>query len=97
MTGRRKWAGLSVLLGAVIAGTFCYHYFWVEWSPVVAKPMSLWPDREQAAGRGRSKPVGSVAKGEVVDVLWDRYGKDYWACYVRTRNGTKGWLLCTDL
>lgn len=97
MAGRLKSVGLAVLIAAVVAGSLYYHFFVVERSAVVAKSESLWPTRAQARGFGRGTPVGEVTKGEAVDVLWDRYGKDYWACYVRTRSGSKGWILCTDL
>jgi hypothetical protein len=97
MMGYRAWATLIALIGALIALSVCLHFFGVERSAVSGVSSPLWADREQAAGHSRSAPVGSITKGEVVDVLWDRYGKDYWACYVRTKSGVKGWLLCTDL
>jgi hypothetical protein len=40
-------------------------------------------------------PIGSLSAGEPVAVLWDTYGKDYWACYVRTLRGERGWVLCS--
>lgn len=42
-------------------------------------------------------PIQSLKEGDSVSVLWDTYGKDYWACYVRASNGTLGWVLCPDL
>jgi hypothetical protein len=42
-------------------------------------------------------PLATVLKNEDIDVLWDKYGKDYWACYVRTSQGKRGWVLCTSL
>ena len=42
-------------------------------------------------------PTASIGVGERVAVLWDTYGKDYWACYVRTSKGERGWVLCTSL
>jgi hypothetical protein len=60
-------------------------------------------DSEYAAAYYRSlnrkpvPPIASIAGGERVAVLWDTYGKDYWACYVRTSKGERGWVLCTSL
>jgi hypothetical protein len=45
----------------------------------------------------KENPIGALAVGDNVAVLWDTYGKDYWACYVRGPRGERGWLLCTDL
>ena len=95
--GHRTWVALVASLGVVVAASICFHFFWVERTGVAAKSMFLWPERPQAAGYGRTTPVGQIDKGETVDVLWDRYGKDYWACYVRTTDGERGWVLCTDL
>lgn len=98
MPGWREWVLAVALLGAAIAlSAVCYHFYYVEWSPIAPKSLDLWADREQAYGHDRTKPVGAVAKGERLDVMWDGYGKDYWACYVRTQKGEKGWVLCTDL
>jgi hypothetical protein len=41
--------------------------------------------------------IASVESGEQVAVIWDTYGKDYWACYVRNSKGIRGWSLCTSL
>jgi hypothetical protein len=53
--------------------------------------------REHALNRVPMPPVAVVESGEKVAVIWDTYGKDYWACYVRTSNGIRGWVLCTSL
>ena len=42
-------------------------------------------------------PIATLPKGQQVAVLWDTHGKDYWACYVRSASGQRGWLLCTSL
>jgi hypothetical protein len=100
MEGDRTLPTLAAILIVVIAlvgAGICYHLFWVERTATTAKSMPLWPERAQAAGYDRTTPTGRVAEGETVDVLWTRYGKDYWACYIRTQSGSKGWVLCTDL
>jgi hypothetical protein len=77
------------------------HYMWVEWTGPAPRPLPIWSTMEQAyrasAPNADESPIGVLAKGEPVDVLWDRYGKDYWACYIKTQSGLRGWVLCTDL
>ena len=43
------------------------------------------------------KPLTDLAVGESVTVVSDTYGKDYWACKVRTKGSVSGWVLCTSL
>ena len=50
-----------------------------------------------ALNRPTVSPVASLETGESVAVIWDSYGKDYWAYYVRTSKGVRGWTLCTSL
>jgi hypothetical protein len=52
---------------------------------------------ERALNRPPITPITSIDLGEQVAVLWDTYGKDYWACYVRTLKGVRGWALCNSL
>ena len=40
--------------------------------------------------------IARVGVGDSVALLWDEYEKDYWACYIRTVDGIRGWVLCTD-
>ena len=63
---------------------------------------NVFSSEEQAANehslnRPASIPLATLARGATVTVLDDTYGKDYWACYVRTSNEQKGWVLCTLL
>jgi len=52
---------------------------------------------EGALNRVPVSPLTSIEIGEQVAVIWDTYGKGYWACYVRTSKGVRGWALCTSL
>ena len=52
---------------------------------------------EGALNRVPIRPIASIERGEQVAVIWDTYGKDYWACYVRASKGVRGWALCTSL
>jgi hypothetical protein len=52
---------------------------------------------DKALNRIPVPPIASIDGGERVAVLWDTYGKDYCACYVRTSNAERGWVLCTSL
>ena len=47
--------------------------------------------------RHAPRPIAQLAVGESVTVLSDTYGKDYWACNVRTRDLDDGWVLCASL
>jgi hypothetical protein len=51
----------------------------------------------QIANRPIPKPIFSLPMDTPLEVLWDTYGKDYWACYIRTSDGRRGWVLCTSL
>lgn len=44
-----------------------------------------------------AQDIEIVKNGEQLSVVWDTYGKDYWACYVRTPQRVRGWVLCTEL
>jgi hypothetical protein len=52
---------------------------------------------EGALNRAPIAPITSIDSGEQVTVLRDTYGKDYWACYVRTSTGQRGWVLCGSI
>ena len=52
---------------------------------------------QYAINRVPVPPIASVESGEQVAVIWDTYGKDYWACYVRNSKGIRGWALCNHL
>jgi hypothetical protein len=92
---------ISLAAFIVFCAVTWVHYKWIEWAGTAEKPLQMWSTRDQAylasAGAADGRPIGNLAKGERVDVLWDRYGKDYWACYVKTLSGQRGWVLCTDL
>ena len=73
-----------------------------ETPALTAEPVNVYPSEENAAYHeelNHPVPVAieSLAKGVVVTVLDDHYGKDYWACHVRTASSTEGWVLCTSL
>ena len=50
-----------------------------------------------AINRPVAVPLLTLPAGGPVAVVWDTYGKDYWACYVREQTGKRGWVLCTEL
>ncbi len=45
----------------------------------------------------RPNPIATLRPGATVLVLSDTYGKDYWACHIRTPNSQDGWVLCSSL
>ena len=64
--------------------------------------VNVFADEVQAAYQGALNrptpaPLETLNKGTAVTVLDDHYGKDYWACHVRTPSNTEGWVLCTSL
>ena len=52
---------------------------------------------QHAQNRPAALPIAVLEPGEHVSVLRDVYGKDYWACYIRTAQRVRGWVLCTSL
>ncbi|KID56161.1 hypothetical protein JF50_17935 [Pseudoalteromonas luteoviolacea] len=50
-----------------------------------------------AINRPAPKPIAKLYKDSTVTVIYDTYGKDYWACRVELPNKIKGWVLCTYL
>jgi hypothetical protein len=74
----------------------------VSWHAKTKQTMGVFssefePSNEVSFNQPTGKPIARLAKDESIDVLTDTYGKDYWACYVRTSKGVKGWVLCTSL
>ena len=92
-----------VLIGAVVASLAAANELYFGGRIVVAEKRASVFDSEYAAAhegalnRPPVPPVASIETGELVAVIWDTYGKDYWACYVRTSKGVRGWALCTSL
>lgn len=99
MSTQTRFISLAVISLSCVGGWI--HYGWVEWTGPAHKPLHIWSTMEQAhrasAPNADESPLGNLTKGESVDVLWDRYGKDYWACYIKTQSGLRGWVLCTEL
>jgi hypothetical protein len=94
--------GLVLIAGAIASLAAAYPFYLGGRTVVVEKRTNVF-DSEYAAAYERSlnrpavRPVSSIGTGESVAVIWDTYGKDYWACYVRTSKGVRGWVLCTSL
>lgn len=77
-------------------------WFGCDWNAIAKEELRVFPSEQDAAYSGsltiKTEPaISLVKKGEAVTVLWDTYGKDYWACYVRTPTNLRGWVLCTSL
>jgi hypothetical protein len=92
-----------VLIGTLIASLAVAYELNFGGKVVVAdKRMGVFNTEYAAAYEGALNrvpipPIVSIESGEPVAVIWDTYGKDYWACYVRTSKGVRGWALCTSL
>lgn len=52
---------------------------------------------QHALNKPSPTPIVVLESGIQVSVLRDRYGKDYWSCYIETSEGVRGWVLCTSL
>ena len=98
-----KWFVNVVLVGGMVAALAIYCELSYGGTIVVSKRTTHVFKSESAAFREHSinlshePPVAVIEQGRQVTVIWDTYRKDYWACYVRTSTGIRGWTLCTDL
>lgn len=91
-----------VIPTAVCALAIALVLFGSTWNAVAKEESQVFYTEHDAAYDGsktiKTGPaISTVKKGEPVTVLWDTYGKDYWACYVRTQTNQRGWILCTSL
>jgi len=53
--------------------------------------------KEYDAAYQKNKVIFKLHEHQSIFILYDTYGKDYWACYIRTKDFKYGWVLCTDL
>ena len=91
-------AFITLLFGIVAA----YMVWGYGWKASTNHVLEYHKSERSAAYGGRNERVplevvGTIDHGRDVAVLYDTYGKDYWACYVRTTDLRFGWVLCTDL
>jgi hypothetical protein len=99
----RKFAVIAALTTASLAAaTVSYLHWGSSWHAFTMSSLGLFASEADAAYHGSesvpaSPPIATLAANEPVAVLWDKYGKDYWACYVRTQSNARGWVLCTSL
>jgi hypothetical protein len=97
----------SLAIGFLIASFLCYLHWGRLWTAYAEKRLPILASEFDASMQGVTTLNGTpppapeiiafVTPGEPIGVLWDKYGKDYWACYIRTSVGVRGWVLCTDL
>jgi len=95
---------LAVLLGiaSITLASYLYLRFSSSWQAVAKEEFQMFDSEQDAAPAASQKPppgppVGTIRKGEQVTVVWDTYGKDYWACYVSNSAGQRGWVMCPEL
>jgi hypothetical protein len=91
-------AAIVLSVGASLA----YLHFGDTWRASTEQTTPLYQSELDAAYNDslsiHTRPaIASIPSNSHVAVLWDTYGKDYWACYVRTSAGQRGWVLCTQL
>lgn len=92
---------LSVIC-IVLALVLCflsYAKWGALWHATTKEASTLHGLESEAAypAKGNLNAGAQLKQGEEVAVLWDTYGKDYWACFVRTGSSQRGWVLCTSL
>lgn len=98
----RAFVAVIVLAAVLAFAVLGYLHLGNSWQASARESMGLFASKADAAYSGSSSiktspALGKAAPGEAVSVLWDTYGKDYWACYVRLTSGQRGWVLCTSL
>ena len=87
---RLKWFAAVILISAAIASLAVTYELSLGGRVVVATKRADVFNNEYAAAyeaalnRTPVPRIASIENGEKVAVIWDTYGKDYWACYVRT-------------
>lgn len=72
------------------------------WKATAQNELTVWSSERDAAyatvkPEPTAQPVSRITRNAEVMVLWDTYGKDYWACYIKTPTNQLGWVLCTSL
>lgn len=93
---RFKWIAAGVPIGATITAlSVSYELSFGGKVVVASKPAGVFDVEYAVAYAGAinrvpSLRIASIESGEHVAVLWDPYGRDYWACYVRTFRGVGG-------
>jgi hypothetical protein len=95
-------AAVGVLIAGAAFTVYWYLNFSSSWKGVAKEELQMFASEQDAAPAATQKPppgppVATVRQGEEVTVIWDTYGKDYWACYVRNSEGQRGWLMCPEL
>ena len=91
-----------VMLAVAVFGLIAIVAWSSRWKATAQNDMSVLSSEQDAADAGIKpastvQPVTRIDCGAEVVVLWDTYGKDYWACYVKTPSNQRGWVLCTSL
>ena len=98
---------IIVLISAVgvlvLSTSIGYRVFIAEsWQATTKERIGVFETMSAAAyqnpqNRPAPSPIAVLEAGENVSVVRDAYGKDYWACYIRTQEQIRGWILCTSL
>jgi hypothetical protein len=93
---------VSVIVVVAAGAWFGYLRFGGSPAVVAKNETALFSSEHDAAYVGSDSietapAVGMLKQGEKVAVLWDTYGKDYWACYIRASANQRGWVLCPSL
>jgi len=98
-----KLFAAAVVCVLVFAGLlFAYLTFGAYWHAVTERNADVFASEYDAAYNQvgmvkegattiyAAQRVAALKRDETVMVLWDTYGKDYWACYIRTSMNRPG-------
>lgn len=89
---------ISAIAGALAIGFVLFSGSWTATAKHELQMFSSEHDAAYAGSNIKTEPaIATVKQGASLVVLWDTYGKDYWACYVQTPDNIRGWVLCTSL
>ena len=92
----------AIAIVVVLSGVASYPRWGCSWRAHTIRQTLVYSSQVDAAyadaiNRPAAVPLLTLPAGGPVAVVWDTYGKDYWACYVREPTGNRGWVLCTEL
>ena len=100
----KKFLFVSVIIASpfviILLAIFAYLNFGSSSFAVSMKPKDIFHTESDLAdnlsNRKNAPPsFATIPVNDEVAILYDTYGKDYWACYVRTSTGIRGWTECS--
>ena len=100
----RKFLFVSAIIASpfviIVLAAFAYLNFGSTLVVVTSKPKELFHTEADFADSLNSSistknSFSTIPADEEIAILYDTFGKDYWACYVRSSAGIRGWTECS--